>query len=93
MAKDLWKVAKEKIVSGNYDMVILDELTYTLQYGWLEIDEVLDVLRQRPEKLHVIITGRNAPQSLIDFADAAVEIMDIKHHRRQGIKAQAGIEF
>ncbi len=93
MARELWQVAVEKINSGVYDMVILDELTYTLQYGWLGIDEVLDVLRQRPEKLHVIITGRNAPQALIDFADTAVEIADIKHAHQQGIKAQAGIEF
>lgn len=93
MARDLWKVAAEKINSGNYDMVILDELTYVIQYGWLAIDEVLDVLKRRPEKVHVIITGRNAPQALIDFADTAVEIVDIKHARKQGIKAQAGIEF
>ncbi|MBI2287811.1 MAG: cob(I)yrinic acid a,c-diamide adenosyltransferase [Chloroflexi bacterium] len=80
MSKELWKVAAEKINSGTYDMVILDELTYALQYGWLGIDEVL-------------VTGRNAPQALIDFANMAVEITDIKHHRRQRIKAQAGIEF
>ncbi|MDP2730468.1 MAG: cob(I)yrinic acid a,c-diamide adenosyltransferase [Dehalococcoidales bacterium] len=93
MAKELWNVATEKINSGTYDMVILDELTYAFQYGWLEVDEVMDVLRHRPVKVHVIITGRNAPQALINFADTAVEIMDVKHHRRQGIKAQAGIEF
>lgn len=93
MAKELWKVATEKINSGVYDMVILDEMTYALQYGWLGMDEVLDVLRQRPEKVHVIITGRNAPKALIDFADTAVEIADIKHAYQQGIKAQAGIEF
>ncbi len=93
MAKELWNVATEKINSGTYDMVILDELTYALQYGWLEVDRVVDVLRHRPNQVHVIITGRTAPQALIDFADTAVEIMDIKHHLRQGIKAQAGIEF
>ena len=93
MARELWKVAVEKINSGEYDMVILDELTYAFKYGWLGIDEVLNTLRQRPKNLHVIITGRNAPQALIDFADTAVEIVDIKHARRQGIKAQAGIEF
>ena len=93
MAKELWQVAVEKINSGDYDMVILDEMTYALQYGWLDMDEVLDVLKQRPEKVHVIITGRNAPQALIDFADTAVEIADIKHAYRQGIKAQAGIEY
>ncbi|MDP3880340.1 MAG: cob(I)yrinic acid a,c-diamide adenosyltransferase [Dehalococcoidales bacterium] len=93
MAGELWQVAVEKMNSGTYNMLVLDELTYALQYGWLELDEVLDVLRHRPDKVHVIITGRNAPQALIDFADTAVEIVDIKHHHSQGIKAQAGIEF
>ena len=93
MARELWKVAAEKINSGVYDMVILDEMTYALEYGWLNIDEVLDTLRHRPEKLHVIITGRNAPQELIDFADTVVEIADIKHAHKQGVKAQAGIEY
>ncbi len=93
MARELWKVAVQKINSVAYDMVILDELTYALIDGWLGIDEVLDTLRQRPEKVHVIITGRNAPQALIDFADTAVDIQDIKHAHQQGIKAQAGIEF
>lgn len=93
MAKDLWKVATEKINSGTYDMVILDELTYALHYGWLTIDEVLDVLKRRPERVHVIITGRNAPQALIDFADTVVEMVDIKHAKRQGVKAQRGIEY
>lgn len=93
MSRELWDLAAEKINSGTYDIVILDELTYAFQYGWLEIDEVLDVLRHRPAKVHVIITGRDAPQALIDFADTVVEMMDIKHHRKEGIKAQAGIEF
>lgn len=93
MARELWNVAREKINSGSYDLVVLDELTYAFHYGWLEVDEVLEVLRQRPGKVHVIITGRNAPQPLIEFADTAVEIRDLKHHSRQGIKAQAGIEF
>lgn len=93
MAIELWHVAKERINSGDYDMVILDELTYPLKYGWLELDEVLNVLKNRPDKLHVVITGRNAPQALIDFADTVVEIVDVKHHLRNGIKAQSGIEF
>lgn len=93
MAGDLWEVAREKINSDSYDMVILDEMTYALNYGWLSMDEVLETLRRRPGKLHVIITGRNAPQSIIDFADAVMEIIDIKHHKRQGVGAQPGIEY
>ncbi len=82
MAKELWDVAVEKINSGIYEMVVLDELTYAFKYGWLEVDDVLDVLRHRPGKVHVVITGRNAPQALIDFADTAVEIVSVKHHRK-----------
>ncbi len=93
LAIELWNVAREKINSGAYDMVVLDELTYTLQYGWLPVSEVLDALSQRPKNVHVVITGRNAPQALIDFADTVVEIIEVKHHLRRGIKAQPGIEF
>jgi cob(I)alamin adenosyltransferase len=92
-AVEQWKTARQKINSGQYDMVILDELTYPLQFGWISVDDVIDVLKNRPVNLHVVITGRNAPQSLIDFADTAVEVADIKHHFEKGVKAQPGIEF
>ena len=93
LAIELWDLAKEKINSGAYHMVILDEFTYPLRYGWLPINEVLDVLRHRPEEVHIVITGRNAPRELIDFADTVVEIREVKHHLRKGIKARPGIEF
>ena len=93
LARELWNVAKEKINSGAYHMVILDEISYPLRYGWLPVEEVIDVLRHRPEKVHVVITGRDVPQELIDFADVATEVREVKHHLRKGIKAQPGIEF
>ncbi|MFC2051598.1 cob(I)yrinic acid a,c-diamide adenosyltransferase [Chloroflexota bacterium] len=93
LAIELWSLAKEKINSGAYHMVILDEFTYPLRYGWLSVEEVIDVLRQRPEEVHVVITGRDAPQELIDFADVVSDIREVKHHLRKGIKAQAGVEF
>ena len=93
MAIKLWDVAKDKINSGVYQMVVLDELTYPLRYGWLPVMEVIEVLRRRPEGVHVVITGRDAPQELIEFADTAMEIREIKHHLRKGIKAQPGIEY
>ena len=74
-------------------MVIMDELSYSLQFGWLSVDEVIEVLRHRPERLHVVITGRGIPEALIDFADMVTEVKEIKHHFKQGIKAQPGIEF
>ena len=93
LARETWDLAKEKIESGNYDLVVLDELSYPLQFGWLTVDEVIETLNKRPKKLHVIITGRGIPQELIDLADTVNEIREIKHHFRQGIQAQPGIEF
>ncbi len=93
LAVQQWQTAKEKIGSGDYDMVVLDEITYPLQFGWISVDELLDILKMRPAKLHVVITGRNAPQPLMDYADTVVEITDVKHHFRQGVKSQKGIEL
>ena len=93
MAQHCWSIAKEKLNSGDYDVVILDELTYPITYGWLPIDEVLDALRERPPDLHVVITGRDAPQELIEFADLVTEMREIKHPYEGGVKAQPGIEF
>ena len=93
LALEQWHVAQEKLSSGAYDLVVLDEITYPLQFGWIPVEEVVQVLKQRPPGLHVVITGRNAPQALIDFADTVAEIRDVKHHFRQGIKAQPGVEM
>ena len=94
LARAGWKLASERILSAEYDVVILDELTYPIRYGWIDVDNVIDVLKRRPEMQHVIITGRNAPQELIDYADLVTEMRDVKHpYRDQGIKAQKGIEF
>lgn len=90
-----WEVAKQQIVSGDYDVYLLDEFTYVLHFGWLDTQEVLAWLRDnRPPMLHLIITGRDAPQELIEFADLVTEMREIKHpFKEQGIKAQRGIEF
>ena len=89
-----WKIAQEKISSGAYDLVILDEFTYVMAFGWLDTDEVIDWLREnRPPMLHLIITGRDAPAALIDYADLVTEMENIKHPYDSGIMAQAGIEF
>lgn len=93
LARELWEICKEKISSAQYDIVILDEFTYPLAYGWLPIDEVLDFLRNRPPGMHIIITGRAAPPELIEFADLVTEMRDVKHPFEKGIKAQPGLEF
>jgi cob(I)alamin adenosyltransferase len=90
-----WETAKQQIVSGSYDIFLLDEFTYVLHFGWLDAAEVVAWLRaNKPEMLHLIITGRDAPPALIDSADLVTEMREIKHpYRDQGIKAQKGIEF
>ena len=90
-----WKIAQEKIVSDQYDLIVLDEFTYPLHFGWLGAQEVITWLQEnKPPMLHLIITGRNAPQELIDFADLVTEMKEIKHpYEEQKIAAQAGIEF
>jgi cob(I)alamin adenosyltransferase len=89
-----WEIAREKIASDQYDLIVLDEFTYALHYGWLDTAEVLDWLRlNRPPSLHLVITGRSAPEALIAEADLVTEMRLIKHPYEQGIKAQAGVEF
>ena len=93
LAREGWALCREKIASGDYDIVILDEITYCFTFGWLDLGEVITVLRERPEGQHVILTGRDAPQELIDFADLVTEMREIKHPYKDGVKAQRGIEF
>lgn len=89
-----WAIAREMIKSDAWDMVILDELNVILKYEYLDLQEILQTLKQRPPMQHVIITGRHAPEALIEQADLVSEIRAIKHpYREQGVKAQKGIEF
>ena len=74
-------------------MVVLDEFTYPLHYGWIPVEEVIEVLKARPEMQHVIITGRNAPEALVEYADLVTEMQVVKHPYQKGIKAQPGVEF
>ncbi len=93
LARALWEDVKEVIASGEYDVVILDEFTYPMHYGWIPVEDVIEVLKNRPEMQHVIITGRHAPEALVEYADLVTEMKVIKHPYEQGIKAQPGIEF
>jgi cob(I)alamin adenosyltransferase len=89
-----WEVAKQKIVSGEYDIFLMDEFTYVMHYGWLNPREVVDWMHDnKPSALHLIITGRDAPDELIEYADLVTEMKLIKHPYEHGIKAQPGIEF
>lgn len=94
VAQECWRQCREKIESGLYDVVIMDEITYTLKYHWLEVEEILSTLRQRNPQMHIVITGRDAPDELIEFADLVTEMREIKHpYKLQGVRAQKGIEF
>jgi len=94
-ARHGWEIAKQKIVSGDYHLIILDEMTYCFNYGWLDFAEVRDWLtKNKPAMLHLVITGRDASDELIAFADLVTEMALIKHpFKEQGIRAQAGIEY
>jgi cob(I)alamin adenosyltransferase len=93
VARQAWEAAKARILDPAWKLVVLDELNIVLRYDYLPVAEVIEVLRQKPEDTHVVITGRNAPQELIDFADLVTEMTMVKHPFRSGIKAQPGIEF
>lgn len=88
-----WDAGKTMIASGEYKMVLLDELNIVLRYEYLPLTEVLGVLREKPEDVHVIVTGRNAKDELIEMADLVTEMTMVKHPFRSGVKPQAGIEF
>jgi len=94
LAQECWHQCRAKIESNNYDIVIMDEITYTLTYGWLDIEEVLTTLRARNPTLHIILTGRDAPEALLEYADLVTEMREIKHpYKTQGILAQKGLDF
>ncbi len=88
-----WSRSKECILSGDYKMVLLDELNIALRYDYIELTDVLEVLADKPSDVHVVITGRNAKVELIEMADLVTEMTQIKHPFRSGVKAQPCIEF
>lgn len=92
IARDGWQKARAALLSGEYFLVVLDEVTYPLVYGWVPLEEVLQALRERPSHVHVVLTGRRCPQEIIDMADTVTEMTLVKHAFDQGIPAQRGIE-
>lgn len=92
-AQDAWARAKDIIVAGEHDLVILDEATYPVTFGWIDIEDVVGTLRSRPEKVNVIITGRDADDALIEIADTVTEMRKIKHAFDEGISARKGLDF
>ncbi len=92
-AQAAWDEARGEILSGERDLVVLDELTYTFHYGFLSLDSVLETLRARPPHVHVVVTGRNAPSALVEAADLVSEMVVVKHPFATGVKAQIGVDF
>ena len=92
-ARQAWDAAKEIMNDPSYKMVLLDELNVVLRYGNLPLEEVVETLKNKPRDLHVIVTGRNAKDELIEIADLVTDMTMVKHPFRAGVKAQAGIEF
>jgi cob(I)alamin adenosyltransferase len=92
-ARAAWEEAKRMIADPSYKMVLLDELNIVLRYDYLPLAEVLEVLKAKPADKHVIVTGRNAKDELIELADLVTEMEMVKHPFRSGVKAQKGIEF
>ncbi|GAA6760590.1 cob(I)yrinic acid a,c-diamide adenosyltransferase [Thermus oshimai] len=87
-----WQRAKEALLSGAYDLLVLDEITYPIRYGWVPLGEVLEALKDRPPHVHVVLTGRGAPEALLELADTVTEMRKVKHAFDQGVPAQRGIE-
>ena len=92
-ARHAWAVAKEKLASGDYDLLILDEVTYSVKYRWVPVEEVVAGVRDRAPHTNVVLTGRDAAPELVELADTVTEMRKVKHAFDQGIKARKGIEF
>lgn len=93
LARAMWALCQEFVAGGDYDLLVMDELNLAIDYGFIEVDEVLRLLDERPEDLSVFITGRRAKQEIVDRADTVTEMRAIKHAFRTGTRAQKGIEF
>jgi cob(I)alamin adenosyltransferase len=92
-ARAAWETAKAEILSGERDLVVLDEITYTFHYGFLDLADVLETLRARPAHVHVVATGRDAPAQLVELADLVSEMTLVKHPFTAGVEAQIGVDF
>jgi cob(I)alamin adenosyltransferase len=88
-----WGVARERLASGDYELLILDELTYVVNYGWVAAAEVVEGIVQRAPKTNVVVTGRDAPPELVEIADTVTEMRMVKHAYQKGVRAMKGIEY
>jgi cob(I)alamin adenosyltransferase len=92
LAREGWEACRRRIQSGDYDVVILDEVTYPITFGWLDVNDVLETIAARPPGMHVVVTGRDAHPALVEAADLVTEMREIKHPFTRGIPPQKGID-
>ena len=93
MVEAAWNESREAILSGKWDLIVLDEINYAISYGMLDPVKVVETLKQKPEMVHVILTGRNAHPTIIELADTVTEMRQVKHAYEKGVEAQRGIEY
>ena len=93
MVEEAWNEARAAILSGTWDLVILDEINYAIGYNMLDPAKVVETLKNKPENVHVILTGRNAHSSIVEIADTVTEMKQVKHAYEKGVMAQRGIEY
>ena len=93
LARRAWDMVRKEVMSGAWDLIVLDEINYAIHFGMLETEEVARLIRERPGRLNMILTGRYAPKELIDLADTVTEMTLVKHAFQKGIRARKGIEF
>jgi cob(I)alamin adenosyltransferase len=93
VAQAAWQQAAATIRAGDHRLVVLDEITYPVNWGWIPIDDVIAVIRDRPEDVNVVVTGRDAPGALIDLADTVTEMRNVKHAYDRGVAAKKGIDY
>lgn len=93
VARAGWEAAKEIIEAGNHRLVVLDEVTYPMNWGWISTDDVVETFRNRPERVNIVATGRDAPDALVEVADTVTEMRKVKHAFDSGITAKKGIDY
>ncbi len=93
MAQDGFKLLQEKVASGEYDMIVADELNVALDFGLVDLAPVIELIKNKPQELELVITGRNAHPEVIGLADLVSEVREVKHHYQSGVKAREGVEY
>ncbi len=93
IARAAWEHAQSLIASADYDLIVLDEVTYPINWGWIDVDEAVSTLRDRPDQVNVILTGRDAPAPIVEIADTVTEMRKVKHAFDRGVMARRGIDY